>query len=145
MKKIVVAVFIGIFILTGCSKNIKKEDSMQKIIILVNNHELIVELENNSSSNALISKLKKGSIKVECSDYGNFEKVGSLGFDLPTNDKNITTVPGDVILYQGNQITLYYDTNTWSFTKLGHIDIEKEELKEILGNGDVTLEIILKD
>ena len=74
------------------------------------------------------------------SDYANFEKVGSLGFSLPRNDKDITTMPGDIILYQGNQITIYYDTNTWNFTKLGKIEnITQKELKEILGDGDVTV------
>ena len=74
------------------------------------------------------------------SDYANFEKVGPLGFSLPRNDKSITTTPGDIILYQGNQITIYYDTNTWNFTKLGKIeDVTQKELKEILGNGDVTV------
>ena len=74
------------------------------------------------------------------SDYANFEKVGPLGFSLPRNDKSITTTPGDIILYQGNQITIYYDTNTWNFTKLGKIEnLTQKELKEILGNGDVTV------
>lgn len=74
------------------------------------------------------------------SDYANFEKVGPLGFSLPRNDKSITTTPGDIILYQGNQITIYYDTNSWNFTKLGKIEnVTQEELKEILGNGDVTV------
>jgi chitodextrinase len=70
-------------------------------------------------------------------DYGSFEKVGPLGRELPRNDEDITTVPGDVILYQGNQVTIYYDENRWNFTRLGHID--QDELKSILGSGDVTV------
>ncbi len=63
-----------------------------------------------------------------------------MGFSLPINDKNITTEAGDLILYQGNQITLYYDTNTWSFTKLGKVqNVSQKELKEILGTGNVEL------
>ena len=72
-------------------------------------------------------------------DYGSFEKVGPLGGELPRNDEDITTVPGDVILYQGNQVTIYYDENRWNFTRLGHIDIDQDELKSILGSGDVTV------
>ena len=60
-------------------------------------------------------------LTVDMSDYGNFEKVGSLGQSLPTNDQSITTQPGDVILYQGNSITIYYGTNTWSFTRWGRL------------------------
>ena len=75
------------------------------------------------------------------SDYGNFEKVGDLPYELPTNDEEITTKPGDIILYQGNKITIYYDENTWRFTKLGNIgNVNAEELKEVVGRGDVTVE-----
>lgn len=116
------------------------EEMISKIKLTVNNKELTIKLEENSSSESLIEKLKEKDIIIEAHDYGNFEKVGNLGFDLPTNDKQITTQPGDVILYQGNQITIYYDTNTWNFTKLGKIEgISKQELKNILGEGDATL------
>ena len=72
-------------------------------------------------------------------DYGNFEKVGFLPATLPRNDKQITTEPGDIILYLGNQITFYYNTNSWNFTRLGKIEgVTQAELKKILGEGDVT-------
>ena len=120
--------------------NQEKESNMDTIQIKVNNKVLSVKLENNSSTKAFIEKLREGDIIVNAHDYGNFEKVGDLGFNLPTNDKKITTEPGDLILYQGNQITLYYDTNTWSFTKLGKVqNVSQEELKQILGDGNVTL------
>ncbi len=125
------------------NNNIEERENMRmedQIKLNVNNKELIIELEDNSSSKALLEKLKENDLEIKTHDYGNFEKVGDLGFDLPTNDQKITTKPGDLILYQGNKITLYYDTNTWTFTKLGKINnISQEELKEILGDGDVTL------
>ena len=78
-------------------------------------------------------------------DYGGFEKVGSLGMELPTNDERITTEPGDVILYQGNQITIYYDTNSWNFTRLGKVQgMTPEELRDVLGDGDPTAVFSLK-
>ena len=71
-------------------------------------------------------------------DYGHFEKVGPLPWDLPRADETITTRPGDVILYQGNQITVYYDQNTWDFTRLARIeDVTREELLSAFGEGDV--------
>ena len=100
---------------------------------------LAVKAENNSSSEALLQLLKAGDITISMHDYGNFEKVGPLGISIPRNDEDITTTPGDVILYQGNQVTVYYDENRWDFTKLGHIDIDQDELKSILGSGDVTV------
>ncbi len=121
------------------SDNMQMEENM-KLYIKIDNKILTVALENNSSVNELVEKLKQEDITIEMSDYANFEKVGSLGFNLTRNDKNITTMPGDIILYQGNKITIYYDTNTWNFTKLGKIEnITQKELKEILGNGDVTV------
>ena len=127
-------------IIVDNNKNDVEEKIMDTIQIKVNNNVLNVKLEDNSSSKALVEKLKDGDVVVNAQDYGNFEKVGSLGFSLPTNDENITTQAGDLILYQGNQITLYYDTNSWMFTKLGRVQgVSDDELKQILGNGNVTL------
>ena len=117
-----------------------EETTDNKLKLSVNGAELTATLEDNSSAQALTELLKKGDLTIEMSDYGSFEKVGDLPQSLPRNDKNITTVPGDLILYQGNKITIYYAENTWDFTKLGHIDnITQEELKAILGGGDVTV------
>ena len=113
---------------------------MEEIKLRVNGNVFIVKLEDNTSSEALLQKLKTNDLIIEMHDYGNFEKVGSLGFTLPTLDKEITTKPGDLILYQGTNLTLYYDTNTWTFTKLGEIEnITKEELLNVLGDEDVTI------
>ena len=90
-------------------------------------------------------KLEQGDLTLSMSDYGGFEKVGSLGSQLPQNNEQITTEPGDVILYQGNSITLYYDTNSWNFTRLGKIeDVTKEELLAALGEGDVEVTFSLE-
>ena len=108
-------------------------------------HKLTATLVDNSSATAFYELLKKGPLTVDMHDYGSFEKVGSLGTTLPRNDTQITTTPGDIILYQGNQITIYYDTNSWNFTRLGKVvstssttSITQAELKKILGKGDVT-------
>lgn len=120
------------------------ESEIMKMYLKVDNKILVASLENNTSVDALIEKLKQNDITINMSDYGNFEKVGPLGFNLPRNDKQITTEPGDIILYQGNSITIYYDTNNWTFTKLGKIEnINQKELKEILGNGNVTITLSL--
>ena len=126
--------------------NNMEEINMDEIIIKVNGRVLNVKLEDNTSAKAFAEKLKSGDITISAHDYGNFEKVGNLGFSLPTNDKNITTEAGDLILYQGNQITLYYDTNNWNFTKLGKVqNVLQNELKEILGSGNVELTFSLND
>ena len=126
-------------------KNNEEKEVTMQIYIKVNNRILTALLEDNSSAIALVEKLKQDDITINMSDYGNFEKVGELGFSLPRNDMQITTKAGDLILYQGNSITIYYDTNSWNFTKLGRIiDLTQAELKEILGKGDVTVTFSLE-
>ena len=106
----------------------------------VNGKVLKILAAEKSSADAFLDLLKTGDVTIEMQDYGSFEKVGSLGSTLPRNDEPITTEPGDVILYQGNQITIYYDVNSWSFTRLGKIQgLSQTELKEILGSGNVTV------
>ena len=118
----------------------------QLLKIEVNGNTLFADFEDNSSAEALKEKLQAGSLTLEMEDYGGFEKVGDLPFSLPTNDENITTSAGDVILYQGNKLTIYYDTNTWSFTKVAKIRDADSSLKSKLGEGTVkvTLSIIEK-
>ena len=147
------AFLMTVFLLasTACanrnSKETKSSDngelSDMKISIQITsdsgNHKLIATLTNNSSATAFYELLKKGPLTVDMRDYGSFEKVGSLKTPLPRNDTQITTTAGDIILYQGNQITIYYDTNSWNFTRLGKVDgVTQAELKKILGKGDVT-------
>lgn len=102
-------------------------------------------LVDNSSVQALLEHLAKGDIVVDMEDYANMEKVGSLGVSLPRNDRQTTTGPGDLILYQGHNFVIYYDTNSWSFTRLGKIDnATQAELKAALGKGDVRVTLSLE-
>lgn len=115
------------------------------IYIKVNGNFLEVQLENNSSADALIDKLQSEDTSIQMKDYANMEKVGSLGYSLVTNDKPIDTVSGDVILYQGKYFVIYYDTNSWTLTKLGKItNANKQELKKILGEKEVEIVLTLK-
>ena len=82
---------------------------------------------------------------IDMSDYGNMEKMGPIGKDLPTNDEEITTKAGDLILYQGNSLVIYYDENSWNFTRLGKIEgVTGEELLDAFGDGDVTVTFSLQ-
>ena len=118
-------------------------ESEQLLKIEVNGNTLYADFEDNSSAEALKEKLQAGSLTLEMEDYGGFEKVGDLPFSLPSNDENITTSAGDVILYQGNKLTIYYDTNTWSFTKVAKIRDADSSLKSKLGEGSVTVKLSL--
>ena len=121
------------------------EKADQKLQITVGDTVLTATLADNSSAEAFAELLKQGAVTVDMHDYGSFEKVGELPETLPRNDERITTEPGDIILYLGNNITIYYDVNTWNFTKLGHIDnITQDELKSILGDGNVSITFSMK-
>jgi len=141
IKKICFVVIVSLFACTAVSG----DDSMDDLVkVKINDEVFDVKLENNSATQDLIKELKKGNITVNASEYGGFEKVGDLGFSLPTSDENIGTAPGDIVLYQGDKISLFYGYHSWSYTKLGKIDnVDSNKLKEVLGSGDVTLEFSL--
>ena len=111
-----------------------QEEPMLKIT--VGDQELLATFAENSSAEEFQELLSQGPVTISMEDYGGFEKVGPLGTTLTRNDTRITTQPGDVILYQGNQITIYYGTNTWNFTRLAKIN-DSTNLKAKLGAGTV--------
>lgn len=138
MKKSIFIFTVMLMAMTSCAA--------RQINIQVNDHTLTATLADNSSADALVSLLEKGPLTVSMTDFSNMEKVGSLGTSLPRNDENITTEAGDLILYQGNMLVIYYAPNTWDFTRLGKInDITAGELKSILGTGDVTVTLSLPE
>ena len=120
-------------------------DALQPIptlVIAANGTVFYAEPADNASAQTFIENLSRAAIEVELHDYGHFEKVGQLPWSLPRTDETITTEPGDVILYQGNQITIYYDRNTWDFTRLARIEnVSKEELLSAFGEGDATVRL----
>ena len=123
-------------------KNIKKKES-ETMLLEVNGYTFEVELENNTSAKALKEYVSKEKRTLSLDDYGNFEKVGDLGITLPRNDETITTKEGNLILYLGNKLCLYYNQNTWDFTKLGHIK-DTTHLKEVLGKGSVQVTLLME-
>lgn len=128
---------------TGNVENPKKDDSGKEsdtMKITIGNIVFTASLADNSSAQALKELLAKGPLTIDMGDYGDMEKVGPIGTELPRNDEQISTEPGDVILYQGNALVIYYDVNDWNFTRIGKInDVTQEELKETLGEDNVTV------
>lgn len=127
-------------IIQNVEQQTNTEIPMDKLLITINDKTLTADFADNSSAKALADVLAKSSITYQANDYGNFEKVGDLGQSFPKNDENITTEPGDIILYQGHNLCIYYDQNTWSFTRIAKIKgVSKDELKEFLGEGEITV------
>jgi len=142
IKKAGLIIILGLVACTAVSGDDSMYDSVK---VKINDEVFDVKLENNSATQELIKELKKGNVTVNASEYGGFEKVGDLGFSLPANDENVETNPGDIVLYQGDKVSLFYGSHSWSYTKLGKIDnVDSNKLKEVLGSGDVTLEFSLK-
>ena len=99
-----------------------------------------VDWEDNESLQALKKLCSNQPLIIQMSMYGGFEQVGSIGTDLPQNDVSTTTSSGDIVLYSGNQMVVFYGCNTWAYTRLGHItDKTQAELTELLSNGNVTI------
>ena len=106
----------------------------------VNNQKIDISWEDNESVAKLKELAESNPIEINMSKYGGFEQVGSIGTSLPRSDVRITTNPGDIVLYSGNQIVVFYGSNSWAYTRLGHIsDRSQSEMRELLGNGDVTI------
>ena len=145
LRKFTLTLALLLLILIGCSsaqaaETVVPEGTDRMFYAHVNGNVLPILANDNSSADAFLDLLKTGDITIEMHDYGSFEKVGPLGTSLPRNDEQITTEPGDVILYQGNQVTIYYDVNSWSFTRLGRVQgLSQSELKEILGLGNAVI------
>ena len=130
---------------SGETGNTKKEDG-DFMYVQIGDTILKATLADNSSAEALKELLRDGPVTIEMKDYAGMEKVGSIGKRLPANNEQITTSAGDLILYQGSQFVIYYAPNSWNFTRLGRIgDITADELKELLGDGDVTVTLSLGD
>ena len=104
--------------------------------------EVSVSWEDNESVDALKSLTKGKPLVINMSMYGGFEQVGPLGASLPRDDRQTTTEAGDIVLYSGNQIVVFYGSNSWAYTRLGRItDKTASEMADLLGNGNVTMTI----
>ena len=119
------------------------EDTAMKMKIEVNGSLFTATLADNAAADALADWVEEGPVTLELSDYAGFEKVGPLGRSLPASDSQTTTHAGDIVLYQGDQIVLFYGSNSWSYTRLGHID-DLTGWEDALGGGDVTVTLSLE-
>ena len=140
-------VAVAILLMTACSNDevqAQTTTSEMKLNITIDGKTLPVILVENEATRTLVAALQESPITYEADDYGGFEKVGALGRSLPTNNQQITTEAGDVILYSGNQIVLFYGSNTWSYTRLGRIQYTTlDELKSFLKAGQGRISVTL--
>ena len=157
-KMILIAFCMTImFCMCACSGNTKNSGDNQDAVTEISASETIgdstmimkigdtkvnVDWEDNQAVERLRDMAEDGDITIQMSMYGGFEQVGSIGQSLPRDDKQTTTSSGDIVLYSGNQMVVFYGSNSWSYTRLGHIsDKDEAEMADLLSNGDVTITI----
>ena len=118
------------------------QQANKRLMLKIGDKKVDVSWEENESVGALMDMCKDSPLEIQMSMYGGFEQVGSLGTNLPRNDSQTTTSSGDIVLYSGNQIVVFYGSNSWSYTRLGHItNQDNEGMAELLSQGDVTITI----
>lgn len=120
---------------TDVNAESSQEVEIMQIEIQIGDKTMYAELENNDTTTELVELLEADELVMSASNYGGFEKVCSIGQSITRNDEQITTAPGDIMLYRGNQIVIFYDSNSWAYTPVGHIDASADELEEFL-SGD---------
>ena len=141
MKKIWIVLWVMVisFSLTACGV----ENAVMNMKVQVGDTIFSATLEENVAVSALVDMMRESPVVLQMSDYSGFEKVGPLGTSLPADNSQTTTHAGDIVLYNGNQIVIFYGSNSWSYTRLGHID-DLAGWEEALGNGDVTVTFSLE-
>ena len=150
MKRLIMTLLMSTLLLSGCiNKNNNKDNHSEDDITDNIPEEEIMKLEidenvldvswNNNASITALNEMKPLTVNMHL--YGGFEQVGSIGKSIVSDDKEITTKSGDIVLYSSNQIVVFFGTNTWSYTKLGHINLSDSELNTLLNKSNVTLKI----
>ena len=120
-------------------------EGAESLVLSVGEAQFVVALADTEAAQALVEQLRIEPVTVSLHAYGGFEQVGSLPWRLPTSDEQITTSPGDVMLYQGDQITIFTGSNSWAYTPLGSIqDAASETLFEVFGGdaAEITLSLV---
>ena len=124
-------------------QNDGEENAVMNMKVQVGDTIFSATLEENVAVSALVEMMRESPVVLQMNDYSGFEKVGPLGTSLPADNSQTTTHAGDIVLYNGNQIVIFYGSNSWSYTRLGHID-DLTGWEEALGNGDVTVRFSLE-
>ena len=124
--------------ISGEKEYMQTEIKDKNLIMLINGNEIPVIWEDNPSVEAL-KKMAADRPEIQMNRYGGFEQVGPFGRPIACDDENMKTSPGDVVLYEGNHIVIFYKGSEWSYTRLGKIDLPENEIVELLENEDVTL------
>ena len=147
LKTLLMSIIVMVSLINGvfaCSINQNIKSDGNSMNLLIDNVEVEVEWEDNESVKQISKIASSSDIIVNAHRYGGFEQVGELGYNIVSSNMQMTTEPGDIVLYSGNNIVIFFGNNSWSYTKLGKIKNKSlSELKQLLDKNNVT--IILKN
>ena len=140
---------LAAILIIGCTKNSETfaQTMEQKMYITIGEETHTVTMEDNVGTRALIAALHTENIVYIAHDYGNFEKVGYIGQSFPTDNHQITTSAGDLVLYGGDNICIFYGSNSWSYTRIGKLDgLSADEVRRFVkaGEGEVNITLSLQ-
>lgn len=143
-----ILIMMSALFMSSCSDDsneaVAQTTMSQKMYITIDGVSQSVTLYNNAAAQALVTRLQNGNVTVTLNSSGGFEIWGALGFSLPASNEQITAQPGDVILYNGSNICLFYGSNSWSYTRLGHIDgLSESALRSFLKAGESNISVTL--
>jgi outer membrane murein-binding lipoprotein Lpp len=153
---LIILVVLSCTVLSGCGTIVKEvkqatpvntvdADAEDEIIMVmtINDTKVDVTWENNASV-AELKELAEDELTISMSMYGGFEQVGPIGKSITRDDKQTTTSAGDIVLYSGNQLVVFYGSNSWAYTRIGKINLTEKELTNLLSNGDVTITLSME-
>ena len=129
---------------TSDNSSAQEDETEMKMNVQIGDYMFTATLEQNQAVEELVEMMKESPVTIEMSDYSGFEKVGPLGKGLTTDNHQTTTTEGDIVLYSGDQIVIFYGSNSWSYTRIGKID-DLTDWKKALGSGDVTAEFTMAE
>ena len=140
---------LAAILITGCSKNSESfaQTMEEKMYITIGDETHCITMEDNVGTRALMAALQADNITYVAHDYGNFEKVGNVGQSFPTADHQTTTSAGDIVLYNGDNICIFYGSNSWSYTRIGKLDnLSADEVRRFVkaGEGEVAITLSLQ-
>ena len=135
------------FMLCGCSSEaneVMAQTMTQKMFITIGGETKTTTLVDNAATQELVTRLQQAPVTVILNSSGGFEIWGALGFSLTTSNVQVNAQPGDIVLYNGSNICMFYGTNSWSYTRLGHIDgLSENELRTFLHASESNISVML--
>lgn len=125
------------------SETTTEDTSEENMVLRIDGTQVPVTWDENDSVSELRALAQNG-LTIKMSMYGGFEQVGPIGKKITSDDSEMTALTGDIMLYSGDQIVLFYASNSWEYTHLGKMELSDAEIITLLAGGDVTISLSIE-